>query len=224
MKTPAEHILYSWSIMDKDFIYTDMCQTTARFFGRDGYDPDERLSATDAIQPPPELVDSFFSEIREVRNTGMVSRSVALWKMARKIIQTETQKQIIRTGPNAGQVLSRVRYLPESRLYYGNLSGLNLSSETLQIAPGVVIKRRDLTLLHHVVMGINYKTICKEQKIGLPALNARLARIKEKLYDPDNPCYSIQQMLCARNLMFLIMAQPDWFDINPSHEYTIERR
>ena len=201
-----------------------MCETTADFFGLEGYTADRRLSVADSFNNPTDLYDSFIAETRQVQKTGGVSRATAIWTYANKIMHTETQKQVIRTGANAGNILSRTRYIPESRLYYGKLSGLNPSSQTLQIAPGVVIKRRDLTLIHHVVMGINYKTICKEQGIGLAALNARLARIKEKLFDPDNPRYSLQQMLCARNLMFLIMAQADWFNPKNSHDYTIERR
>jgi hypothetical protein len=113
--------------------------------------------------------------------------------------------------------------MPMKDLYYGAFNGIDLEAQSLQIRPGLIIKRKDLTLLHYVVMGVNYKTICRDQKIGFSALNARLKRLKEKLYNPKKPDNTLQQALADNNLMYFIMAQADWFDMETRHDYKVRR-
>lgn len=191
----------------------------------DHYEDGPRLSVEDSVVMGigGDLLESFLEESRQVIKTGGISTGSAIWDYQGEIIYTETRKQLIRGGVNAGCVLNRTRYMPMKDLYYGAFNGIDLEAQSLQIRPGLIIKRKDLTLLHYVVMGVNYKTICRDQKIGFSALNARLKRLKEKLYNPKKPDNTLQQALADNNLMYFIMAQADWFDMETRHDYKVRR-
>lgn len=205
-----------WTVKCPQFFIKAMCEHSAQVAGIDQFHEDMRLTDAALCQVTSETLESFERQDWTVLHTGITSTASAITQLpgeGGQWVMAKAQKQ--RTAE--GLLFCRYTTTPLEYLYFGWPAKLDFEKQLLWVAPGIVLKARDLTLLHKYLLGVPRKVIAAQAFLSVKAIEKRLTHLRELLAHPSSPDDSLHTALHKLHLIPFLLAQADWFDMRCSH-------